>query len=87
MFEMLTYNNLKTLAHDLMTRLYDQYHQIWTYMIKIYHKDNKRKYDQLMKVIRSVMRTMKYKYDQLMKVIRSVMRTMKCKSRLYYSLL
>jgi len=36
-------------------------------MIKIYHKDNKSKYYQLMKVIR----TMKYKYDQFMKVMRT----------------
>jgi hypothetical protein len=50
-----------------MTRLYDQYHQIWTWMIKIYHKDNKSKYDQLMKVIRTMKCKRKYKYDQLMK--------------------
>jgi hypothetical protein len=53
MFETITYNNLKTLVHDLMTRLYDQYHQIWTWRIKIYHKDNKSKYNQLMKVMRT----------------------------------
>jgi hypothetical protein len=53
MFETITYNNLKTLVHDLMMRLYDQYHQIWTWRIKIYYKDNKSKYNQLMKVMRT----------------------------------
>jgi hypothetical protein len=53
---------------------------------KIYHKDNKSKYDQLMKVMRTMKCKRKYKYDQLMKVIRSVMRTMKCKNSLYYFL-
>jgi hypothetical protein len=73
--ETITYNNLKTWIYDLMTRLYDQCHQIWTWRIKICHEDNKSKYDQLMKV----MRAMKYKYDLLIKVIRSVMKTMKYK--------
>jgi len=27
-FETVTYNNLKTLVYDLMTTLYNQYHQI-----------------------------------------------------------
>jgi hypothetical protein len=63
-----------------MTRLYDQYHQIWTWRIKIYHKDNKSKIDQLMKSwgqwnIKAV-----YKYDQLMKV----MRTLKYKRKYKY---
>jgi biopolymer transport protein ExbD len=70
MFETITYNNLKTLVHDLMTRLYDQYHQIWTWRIKIYNKDNKSKYDQLMKVMRTMKYKRKYKYDQFMKVMK-----------------
>jgi len=77
MFEAITYNNLKTLVHDLMMRLYDQYHQIWTWRIRIYHKDNKSKYNQLMKVLRTIKCKRKYKYDQLMKV----MRTMKYKRK------
>jgi biopolymer transport protein ExbD len=38
---------------------------------KIYHKDNKSKYDQLMKVMRTMKYKRKYKYDQLMKVMRT----------------
>jgi DNA repair ATPase RecN len=80
MFETITYNNLKTLVHDLMTRLYDQYHQIWTWRIKIYHKDNKSKYNQLMKFMRTIIYKSKYKYNQLMKV----MRTLKYKRKYKY---
>jgi len=41
MFETITYNNLKILVHYLVTRLYDQYHHIWTWRVKIYYKNIK----------------------------------------------
>jgi hypothetical protein len=66
--------------------------------LKLYHKDNKSKYDQLMKIMRTMKYKRKYKYDQLMKVMRTikckkkykrsthgVMRTLKCKRKCKYN--